>query len=85
MLERLWAKELLSKLWAIWTTVHSDTKDTPFNLAFGTNAVILVEVGINTLRIRHFDPNRSKDSIRTNLDLLEEACVRATVRQRQVA
>ena len=37
----LWVEELLSTLYAIRKTVHSGIKDTPFNLAFGTDVVIL--------------------------------------------
>ena len=51
----LWVEELPSTLWAIKTTVHSGIRDTTFNLAFGSDAVIPVEIGINSLRVAHFD------------------------------
>ena len=68
----LWVEELPSTLWAIRTTGHSGTRDTPFNLAFGTDAVIPVEIGINTLRISHYGSPQNEDNLRANLDLLEE-------------
>ena len=52
----LWVEELLSSFWVIKTTMHSGIKDTPFNLAFGSDAIILVEIGINSLCVAHFDP-----------------------------
>ena len=51
----LWIEELPSTLWAIRTTTHSRTRDTPFNLAFESDVVIPVEIGINSLRIAHYD------------------------------
>ena len=75
----LWVEELQSTLWVIRTIVHSDIRDTPFNLALGTNAVIPVKVGINTFRVRHFDPSKNEHNIRTNLDLLKKAREEANV------
>ena len=78
-----------STLWAIRTTAHSGTRDTPFNLAFGSDVVILVEISINTLRIAHYDPEQNEANLRANLDLLneirEEASVKAAARQRKLA
>ena len=85
----LWVEELPSTLWAIRTTAHSETRDTPFNLAFRTNAVIPVEIGINTLRVSHYDLQQNKANLSANLDLLEEirevAGVKTAARQRSVA
>ena len=68
----LWVEELPSTLWAIRTTAYSGTRDTPFNLAFGIDAVIPVEIGINTLRVSHYDSQQNEVNIRANLDLLKE-------------
>ena len=59
-------------LWVIQITVHSRTRDTPFNLAFGSDVVIPVEIGINSLRVAHFDLEQNESNLRANLDLLEE-------------
>ena len=45
----LWVEELPSTFWAIKTTVQLGIRDTPFNLAFGSDVVILVEIGTNSL------------------------------------
>ena len=85
----LWVEELLSMLWVIRIIVHSDTRDTPFNLTFGVDAFIFIKIGINTLQVRHFDPNGNVNSICTNLDLLEEvreeSNIRVVARQGQLA
>ena len=82
-------RRIASTLWSIRTTAHSETRDTPFNLAFETDAVISVEIGINTLRISHYDSQQNKSNLSANLDLLEEiredAGVKAAARQRSVA
>jgi transposase InsO family protein len=35
-----WHKELLSVLWALWTNINRATRDTPFNLVYGAEAVL---------------------------------------------
>ena len=58
-------------------------------MAFGADTVIPVEIGINTLRVSHYDSQQNEVNIRANLDLLEEmkedASVKAAARQRSVA
>ena len=83
----LWVEELPSTLWAIRTTGHSRTSDTPFNMAFGSDAVIPVEIGINSMRVLHFDAEQNNANLRANLDLLEkireEANVKTAARQKK--
>ena len=50
-----WLEELPSILWAYRTTTQTPTRETPFNLTYGTEAVILVEVGLISLRRELFD------------------------------
>ena len=70
-------------------TIHSETRDTPFNLAFGMDAVIPIEIGINSIRVSHFNPQDNESKTRLHLDLLEEireeASLKAAARQRQIA
>ncbi|XP_072090460.1 uncharacterized protein [Arachis hypogaea] len=40
-----WADELASVFWSYHTTKQSSTKETPFRLTYGLNAVIPVEIG----------------------------------------
>ena len=82
-------EELPSTLWAIRMTMHSGTRDTPFNLAFGMDVVIPIEIGINSIRVTHFNPQDNESKIRLHLDLLEEireeASLKTAARQRQIA
>ncbi|GKV17254.1 hypothetical protein SLEP1_g27785 [Rubroshorea leprosula] len=57
--------------------------ETPYHLAFGTEAVIPVKIGVPSLRVTHFDPARNEQSLRENLDLLDE--VREEARLRTLA
>ena len=56
------------------------TGETPFNLTYGTNAVIPVEVGLTGLRREFFDEQDNDDQLKHNLDLMDE--VRDQVAQR---
>ena len=68
--------------------MHSGTKNTPFNLAFGVDDVISIKMEINTLKVAYFELGHNDTNIRTNLDLLEEsrekASIKAAARQKQV-
>ena len=44
----------------------------PFKLAFGTEAIILVEVGLSSFRQAHYDEGSNNDELRLNLDFLSE-------------
>lgn len=59
-------------MWSIRTTAPSVVRETPFNLAFGANAVILTEIGIHTLRIDTQDKLDNEKLIRLSLYLLDE-------------
>ena len=45
-----WLEEVPNVLWAYKTTARTPTGETPFSLFYGTEAVILVEVGVTSLR-----------------------------------
>ena len=44
----------------------------PFNLTYGTEAVILVEVGVTSIRREFFNEETNNEQLRTNLDCLDE-------------
>ena len=67
-----WPEELPSVLWAYRTTARTPTGETPFNLTYGTEAVIPVEVGLTSLRREFFDEQRNDDQLKLNLDCLDE-------------
>ena len=59
-------------LWAYRTTHKSATRETPFALAFGTEAVASVEVGLKSPRIELAAEEHNDEALRLNLDLLDE-------------
>ncbi|GKV45238.1 hypothetical protein SLEP1_g52347 [Rubroshorea leprosula] len=70
-----WADELNNVLWAYRTT-----SETPYHLAFGTEAVISIEIGVPSFRVTHFDEGRNEQLLRENLDLLDEVREEARLR-----
>ena len=67
-----WVEYLLEVLWAHRAMRKSVTRETPFALAFGTEAVAHVEVGLKSPRIEFASTKHNKEVLRLNLDLLEE-------------
>lgn len=59
-------------LWSHRTTLRTSTGETPFKMANRTEAVLPVEISINSLRVKHFDPKASEEGLRLNCDLLEK-------------
>jgi len=68
----LWAEKLPEILWAYRCTPQTTTDETPFNLTYGTDAMIPVEVNEPTLQRQIEDWNINNKFLRTNLDLIEE-------------
>ena len=66
-----WVEYLPEVLWA-YRTRKSATQETPFALAFGTEAVDPVEVGLKSPRIELANIEHNEEVLRLNLDLLEE-------------
>ncbi|XP_022158804.1 uncharacterized protein LOC111025270 [Momordica charantia] len=46
LIKGLWAEEIPNALWAYRTTPCTSTGETPFSLSFGSEAVVLVEIGL---------------------------------------
>ena len=67
-----WVDYLPEVLWAYRTTHKFVTQGTPFALAFGTEAVVLVEVGLKSPKVEFANAEHNEKSLRLNLDLLEE-------------
>ena len=59
-------------LWAYRTTHKSTTQETPFVLAFGTEVVAPVEVGLKSPRVEFANTEHNEEILRLNLDHLEE-------------
>ncbi|XP_075521420.1 uncharacterized protein LOC142554640 [Primulina tabacum] len=47
-----WVEELPSELWAYRTTPRSSTRETPYSLVYGSEAVLPVEIGQSSTRVR---------------------------------
>ena len=67
-----WVEYLPEVLWAYRTTHKSATRETPFALAFGMEAIAPVEVGLKSLRIELAAVEHNDKALRLNLDLLDE-------------
>ena len=75
-----WVEYLPEVLWAYRTTQNSATRETPFALAFGTEAVAPVEVGIKSPRVELASEEKNDEALHLNLELLDEK--REQVQQR---
>lgn len=67
-----WEEELPLVLWAYRTTLGSTTRETPFRLVFGNEAIVLAEIQGQALRITHFESHENEELLRTDLMFLEE-------------
>ncbi|XP_068503990.1 uncharacterized protein [Phaseolus vulgaris] len=83
-----WAEEVPRIVWAYHTTPQSTTKETPFSLVYGSNAMIPVEIQENSPSFQNFVAEESNEERKVNLDLLdevrEEARIKAEVLKRRV-
>ena len=55
-----WPEELQNVLWEYRTTTRVPIGETPFKLTFGTEAVIPVEVGLTSYRIKTYEDQRNQ-------------------------
>nr|KYP57086.1 Retrovirus-related Pol polyprotein from transposon 17.6 [Cajanus cajan] len=76
-----WVDELPRVLWSYHTTVHSSTQDTPFNLVYGTDAMIPIKITEPSVRSICFTEEESEQGRRVDLDLITETRERAWVNQ----
>ena len=67
-----WVQYLPEVLWTYKTTRRSATQETPFALAYGTEAVAPVEIGLKSPRIELENVEHNDEALRLNLDLLDE-------------
>ncbi|XP_070052102.1 uncharacterized protein [Nicotiana tomentosiformis] len=67
-----WPDDLLGVLWAYRTTAKLRMGETPFSLVYGSEALMLVEVGEPTLRFSRANKEKNNEVFLVKLDLLEE-------------
>jgi len=62
----------LEIVWAYHTAPQSTTRETPFSLVYGSDAMILVEIQENSPRFQNFVAEESNKERKVNLDVLDE-------------
>ena len=67
-----WADEIPNVLWGYRTTHRTSTGETPYRLAFGSEAVLPIELELPNIRTRDLDHVANQISLRANLDIMEE-------------
>jgi hypothetical protein len=67
-----WVDYLPEVLWSYRTTIQTPTGETPFSQAFGSEAVIPVEVGSVSFHVKHYNPDMNDEGIRLSLDMLSK-------------
>ena len=78
----VWLDELPGILWAYKMMVRIPMGETPFKLAYGSEAVIPTEVHIARHRVKRYPDKDNEEQLRLNLDLIDE--VRIDEKQRIV-
>ena len=68
----VWPDELPGVLWAYRTIVRTPTGETPFKLAYGSEAVIPAEVHMANHRVMMYQEKDNAEQLRLNLDLIDE-------------
>jgi hypothetical protein len=69
---RNWHKELPLVLWALRTNINRATRDTPFNLVNGADAVLPSEIYLELVRVEHFNAEDQTEARELDSNLLEE-------------
>ncbi|GJU49578.1 reverse transcriptase domain-containing protein [Tanacetum coccineum] len=75
-----WIYELPQVLMAHRTMPKSSNGETPFSLVYGSEAVIPIEISVETKPIQDFDPKENEKRLREDLDILEERREMASIR-----
>ncbi|GKC86331.1 reverse transcriptase domain-containing protein, partial [Tanacetum coccineum] len=63
------------------TTPKSSNGETPFSLVYGSEAVIPIEISMETKRVQDFDPKENEKRRREDLDILEERREIASIKE----
>jgi len=75
-----WPEVLPGVLLAYQTTAKTGTRETPFSLVYGSEALIPVEIGEPSTRFTQATEESNDEELRTNLDLLEQRREAALIR-----
>ncbi|XP_073064122.1 uncharacterized protein [Primulina eburnea] len=78
--KRNWVEELPSALWAYRTTPRTSIGESPFNLAYGVEAIAPAEIGETSLRVKQYKQLENDQALRASLDLIDELRDETSVR-----
>ncbi|KAM2960672.1 hypothetical protein FF1_030336 [Malus domestica] len=67
-----WPEFVPQVLWSYHISYWTSTGETPFSLAFGTEAIVLVELEQATFRVQNYVQSENDKQLTLNLDLVEE-------------
>ena len=67
----VWLDELPSDLWAYRMTMKTPTGETPFKLAYGSEAVIPAKVHMANHKMMKYEKKENAEQLRINLDLID--------------
>ena len=67
-----WVEELPHVLWTYRTTPRKSTRETPFTMTYGAEAVIPLENGFPTMRSNAVTSDGNNEMLKKDLDLIEE-------------
>jgi len=70
---------LLEVLWAYQCTLQTSTGESPYNLTYGTDAMLLVEIG-EAIMTQLRDLSLNSECMKIELDLLEELREKARIK-----
>ncbi|XP_027356898.1 uncharacterized protein LOC113866216 [Abrus precatorius] len=73
------AEKLPEILWAYRCTPQTITKETPFRLTYGTDAMVPVEIGEPSFRRKNFEESANNGTLAVNLDLIYEVRGQAAI------
>ena len=76
-----WLEEFPNVLWAYRTTTRTPTREIPFQLTYGTEAIIPVEVEVASIRREVLHEEDNDDQLRINLDCLDKVRDKASSRR----
>lgn len=76
-----WVEELLKVLWAYQCTSQSITQETSFSFTYGTEVMILIEVGELSLWRQSLDQDLNKESLLVGLDVINELRNKSRIRE----
>jgi hypothetical protein len=69
---RRWHEKLLEELWAHRTSRHGATKVTPFELVYGQEALLPVEIGLQNFRVTGQDSLSAKEYHELMMDKIDD-------------